>query len=561
VKVFTCRRGAEVVSSLLTVLLLAAQSAPRAAQVETGNRANSEAIRIAPPAPVFDDNERRAELSSRRARVSKELGEAGVLVLFSAEPRLYTGDADYEYRQENNLFYLTHLKQRGATLVLLPGNLPLREILFLPRRNSFTEGWSGRMYSAEEARAVSGVGEIWDSREFTPFMRALGKREFYRPKPDNILLSETNAAIASLATDTASSSASPARSSTSAPSQFETLFAASARGEAALYLLVPLRDADTGTFGNSREWGREQRFAEDWKKSSSGFRIHSAFPIFVEMRMRKSPAELRRMQYAIDVTTEAFGRAVAASARARREYELKAEVEYTFTMRGVTRGFAPIVGCGTNSTIVHYEEARGSLTPGELCLLDIGAEFDHYTADITRTFPVGGRFTAVQSDIYRVVLDAQEAGIKAVRPGTTLNLVHNAALDNLKDGLLRLGLITERNSTQYFIWFTHGTSHWLGMNAHDVGYGNTRLEPGMVLTVEPGIYIRPDALDNLPKTPEYEKFKAAVRPAFEKYKNIGVRIEDDILVTADGAQNLSINLPRTITEVESFVQRVGRTNP
>jgi hypothetical protein len=136
--------------------------------------------------------------------------------------------------------------------------------------------------------------------------------------------------------------------------------------------------------------------------------------------------------------------------------------------------------------------------------------------------------------------------------------VHNAGLEVVKDGLLRLGLITDRNSDQYRIWFMHGTSHWLGMNVHDVGGRGVKLEPGMVFTNEPGVYIRADALDYLPKTPENEKFIAAVRPAFEKYKNIGVRIEDDLLVTADGARWMTEALPRSIAEIESMVARASK---
>jgi Xaa-Pro aminopeptidase len=520
-------------------------------------------IRVAPPAPVFDDEERRAELVARRARVAQEVSATGVLVLFSAEPRVYTGDTDYPYRQENNLYYLTHLKQPGATLVLLPGNQAHGEILFLPRRNPTAEAWGGAMYSAEEARRLSGVREIWDSREFAPFMEALSKRQPYRPKPEAVLLSDAPART-SQAADASSRSASTAnaQSAETPASGFEALFAASARKEAALYLLVPLRDADTGAFGDAREWRREQRFAESWTKTASGFNVRSAFHLFAVMRLRKSPSELQRLQHAIDITTEAMGRAMAVAGRLSREYEVEAEVLYTFRRRGAdSPGFPSIIGAGANATTIHHTDLQGAIKPNDLLLMDIGAEFDHYTADITRTFPLSGRFTPAQADIYRIVLDAQEAAFKAVRPGATLSDVHNAAVEALKDGLLRLGLITNRNSAQYFIWFPHGTSHWLGMNAHDIGYGNAPLEPGMVLTVEPGLYIRADALERLPRTPENEKLIEAVRPAFEKYKNIGVRIEDDALVTPEGYRNLSAALPRTIPEIESFVERASRTMP
>jgi len=190
--------------------------------------------------------------------------------------------------------------------------------------------------------------------------------------------------------------------------------------------------------------------------------------------------------------------------------------------------------------------------------MDVGAEYDHYSADVTRTFPVNGKFSAAQAEIYQIVYDAQEAGAKVARPGALVSDVNRAATEVIKDGLLKLGLITDRNSNQYRIWFMHGTSHWLGMNVHDVGNYGTRLEPGMVFTNEPGIYVRPDALDNLPQTPENQKFIAAVRPAFEKYRSIGVRIEDDLLITPDGVKWLTAALPRRMSEIEDFIARARR---
>jgi len=193
-----------------------------------------------------------------------------------------------------------------------------------------------------------------------------------------------------------------------------------------------------------------------------------------------------------------------------------------------------------------------------LLLMDVGAEYEHYTADVTRTFPVNGKFTAAQADIYNAVLAAQEASMFVARPGGNFGEVNKASIEVVKDALLRLGLITNRDSFQYRLWFMHGTSHWLGMNVHDVGALNTKFEPGMVFTIEPGIYIRPDALDNLPKNEENRKFIEAVRPAFEKYNGIGVRIEDDVVITADGHRNMTVALPRTLADVENFMARATR---
>jgi Xaa-Pro aminopeptidase len=504
------------------------------------------AVRVAPPAPVFTDAERQAELRARRERVASEVGPKGVAVFFSAEPRLYTNDVDYEFRQENNLFYLTHLNQQGATLVLVPGNAGVREILFLPRRNPVRETWDGYMYSAEEARRLSGVEEIWDAREFEPFVKAVGARQPYRPAADRVLL---------------------AGKSAPADAFLSQLYAAASGKEATLHALVPAREAASGEFGESREWRQEQSFAREWLKQAEGYRVRSLMPLLTSMRLRKSASEIRLMQHAVDITGEALGRAMAAAGGARWEYEVEAEVDYTFRRRNADNwGYPSIVGCGPNATTLHYNASQGKVGPGDLILMDVGAEYTHYTADITRTFPVSGKFTKEQTDIYNLVFAANEAAMRAIKPGAQRTDADAASFEVIKDGLFKLGLITGRDATvrinnfdlpQFRLWLMHGTTHWLGMNVHDVG-ANETLEPGMVFTNEPGVYVRADALDNLPKTPEVEKFVAAVRPAFEKYKNIGVRIEDDVLVTPEGNRNLSANIPRTLAEVESFIARARR---
>jgi Xaa-Pro aminopeptidase len=494
-------------------------------------------IRITPPAPVFSDQERVAELSKRRERVAQSVGSQSMLILFSTEPRIYSNSVNYPYRQENNLYYLTNLKQKGATLVLLPGNAKTREILFLPRRNPLTETWDGHMYSAEEAYQLSGVKEIWQASEFEPFIKALRNRQPYLPNPENIFMSNL-----------------PPGTKLGNDHGFDSLFDAAAKGEAGLFMLVP---GD----GESREFKYEQRFASEWAKTASGFSIKNAWPIFVQMRLVKSPMELRIMQHAIDISIEAHQRSWAAAGNAKWEYEVDAEVAYTFKLRNADNwGYPDIVGCGPNATTLHYVESQGPVKSGELLLMDVGAEYDHYTADITRTFPVNGKFNPNQAALYQIVYDAQEAVARASKPGATLSDVNRAGTEVIKDGLLKLGLITDRNSTQHRLWFMHGTSHWLGMNVHDVG-GGAKFVPGVVFTNEPGIYIRLDAFDQMPfgwNQADWEKFKTAVRPAFEKYKGIGVRIEDDMLVTADGVRWMSDALPRKINEIEEFIAKARR---
>ncbi|HJR06111.1 MAG TPA: aminopeptidase P family protein [Pyrinomonadaceae bacterium] len=539
--------------AMLLVLSLAGGSLTRVNSQNSMAGAAATAIRVTPPAPIFDNQARLAELAARRARVAKEIGNQSLLVLLSGEPRVYANDVDYEFRQENNLYYLTGLRQQRATLVLIPGHTTTREILFIPRRNPAAETWTGHMYSAEEARAISGIGEIWEAREFEPFMSALRSRRGYRPKDEAVLLSSLPAPTATPtpATPTSTTPVMPMQQQNAAG--FETLFAAMAQKNGSLYLLIP------GGEGDSREYRQEQALASRWAQSSSGLTVRDAWPIFTEMRLRKSPSELQLLQHAIDITTEALGRAMAVASRSKWEYEVEAEVDYTFKRRHADNwGYPSIVGCGPNATTLHYEASEGAVGANDLLLMDVGAEYGYYTADVTRTFPVSGKFTAAQADIYNAVLAAQEASMQAARPGNTFADVQKASVEVIKDALLRMGLITDRNSFQYARWFMHGTSHWLGMNVHDVGALNTKFEPGMVFTVEPGIYIRPDALDNLPKTEDNRKFIEAVRPAFEKYKGIGVRIEDDVVITADGHRNMTAALPRTLADIENFMSRAVR---
>jgi Xaa-Pro aminopeptidase len=593
------RTHRQLISAVALFSLLAAAAVSPSGAAGGDKEKTSPVIRVAPPAPVFNQAERLAELSSRRQRVAEKVGPSGIVVLFSTEPRVYTNDVDYHYRQENNLYYLTNLNQKGATLVLMPGNQQLREVLFLPRRDPAAETWTGHMYSAEEAQQLSGIREIWEAKEFEPFMRSLRNRQAYRPKSEAVLMAAsvqpvvppvpqtsqmtaggtpvqpaasatTSGAVTTTNTPSAAQpvaqpvSASGGATASAAPTGYESLFAAMAKDEAALYLLLPRED-------DSREFRTEQAFATQWAKTASGFNVRNVAPVFTQLRLRKSPMELKLLQHAIDITTEAIGRSMATAGRSQWEYEIDAEVLYTFKRRNADHwGYPSIVGCGPNATTLHYVESQGGIKPTDLLLMDVGAEYGHYTADVTRTFPVGGKFTPAQAEIYQIVYDAQEATGRATRPGAVFpNDVHNAAVEKVKEGLLKLGLITGLNDTyianknlppqpQYRLWFMHGTSHWLGMNVHDVGGRNVPLEPGMVFTNEPGIYIREDALDVLPKTPENEKLIAAIRPAFEKYKNIGVRIEDDLLVTANGAEWMTKALPRTISDVEAFMARAPK---
>jgi Xaa-Pro aminopeptidase len=467
-------------------------------------------VRITPPAPTFTDAERQAELARRRREVEAKMADKSILILFSAEPKLYTNDVDYVFRQENNLYYLTNLKQGNATLVITKDGNTVSEFLFIPRRNPRRETWNGKMYSDDEAANVSGIKAIVDAAELPEFLNAVKSKAPFNAKAGG----------------------------------------AAASVPQTVYLLLPDSEADSDGL-------REFRVENEFSKALSGYKVENAQPVFADLRHIKSPFELKLLQHAIDITTEAQMRSMAMARDAKMEYEVQAEVEYTFRRRNADFwGYPSIVGCGPNATTLHYEESQGPVKPGSLLLMDVGAEYDHYTADVTRTFPVNGKFTKEQADIYRIVYDAQEAVAKAAKPGTTMAELGKVAADVISDGLLKLGLITDKK--QYGMFYMHGLGHWLGMNVHDVGRYGVPLRPGMVFTNEPGIYVRADTLDYLPDTPEAKAFADRVRPAFEKYKNIGVRIEDDMLVTPTGVEWMTKNLPRKLEDIESFMASASK---
>ena len=470
-------------------------------------------IRVTPPAPKFSDAERQAELARRRAAVAAKMADKSMLILFSAEPRLYTNDVDYVYRQENNLYYLTSLRQNNATLVMMKDGANVREILFLPKRIPSREAWEGKMYSREQARAISGLSTIVEASEAGAFLEAVKSKSPFVSKDSAVSISGDVSKV---------------------------------------YMLLPRSEQDRN---GMREYHAEHHFAKD----AAGLTIENARPIFDDLRHIKSPYELKMLQHAIDITTEAQMRSMAMVGRAKMEYEVQAEVEYTFRRRNADFwGYPSIVGCGSNATTLHYVESQGEVKRGDLLLMDVGAEYEHYTADVTRTFPVSGKFTKEQADIYRIVHDAQEEVAKATKPGVTYMALQNIARQTINDGLLKLGLVTDPKGSQVGYWFIHGLGHWLGMNVHDVGRYGPPMRAGMVFTNEPGIYIREDALDNMPDTPENREFIAKVRPVFEKYKNIGVRIEDNMLVTPTGVEWMTKDLPRKLEDVEAFMARASK---
>jgi len=217
-------------------------------------------------------------------------------------------------------------------------------------------------------------------------------------------------------------------------------------------------------------------------------------------------------------------------------------------------GYPSIVGSGPNATVLHYSASSRRMKEGELLLVDAAANYKGQTGDITRTYPASGRFTPQQREIYELVLAAQDAGIKAARIGARTLDIERAAEAVIKQGLLKLNLITDANGPQFRTWYTHGICHWIGMDVHDVGDYRRPLEAGMAFVIEPGLYIRQEALDQLPDTPENRAFRDKVAPAVERYKGIGVRIEDSFLLTETQLLQLSAKVPRTIQEIDEFMR-------
>ena len=300
-----------------------------------------------------------------------------------------------------------------------------------------------------------------------------------------------------------------------------------------------------------------------------------------ELRVIKEAMEVERLQKACSITAKALTSVMKECSPGQYEFEVESVIEGIFRLYGAAMpGFPSIVGSGPNSTILHYEPNNRKMENGDLLLMDRGAEYGYYTADITRTIPVNGSFNARQRTIYQLVLDAQLAAIEQMKPGNMFMDGHMAARDVIVDGLVKLGLMTDPDSPwQMKFYILYPSSHFLGLDVHDVGekggsfsyfmqhtpdksMESRVLEPGMVLTIEPGLYFREDGLEQLYEIFENEAdsteiagFVDQVGPVYEKYINIGVRIEDDILITKEGNINLSRYAPKEINDIEQIMRR------
>jgi Xaa-Pro aminopeptidase len=458
------------------------------------------------------------DLQARRARVMQRIGEDAILILWSAPAQRYSMDVDYEYRQDSNLYYLTGVAQEDTILVLMPGNTDRRELLFVQEKNVAREHWRGRVLSFQEASARTGIQTVLPIGQFESFVTAMLSGRPHGP------VSESDG------------------------SQF---FAALAAGRGRVGVLLGATRLDAPLTPT-------QEFARRIRERFVGFDVFDATRILTDLRMVKTPYEQRLLARSVEISAEGQMAGMRAARAGAYEYEVKAAVEAVHRSRGaVSWSFPSIVGSGPNATILHYPDADRQMQNGELLLVDAGCNYEYMAADVTRTYPVGGLFSQPQKDLYSLVLLAQEEAMAVARPNATIEQVHRKVVEVIRAGLLKLGLITDATGPQYLTWFTHGASHYIGIDVHDVGSDRRPLTPGMSFVIEPGLYIRRSALDALPRTPENDAFIQNVRPAVEKYADIGVRIEDSFLLEETGLRRLSAAVPRTVEEIEAFL----RTRP
>jgi Xaa-Pro aminopeptidase len=428
-----------------------------------------------------------AVFAARRDAYMQAIGPTGVAVVRSLPERLRNGDAFFPFRQLSDLVYLTGFVEPDTTLVLRPGHETERVVMFVRPRDPELETWDGRRAGIDGAKTIYGADAAYPSAEL------------------------------------------PAKLSELIANHEELHFAVGLDDEMDLMItraIAKLRKTE-------KRGKRPPRAIVDPRVA-----LH-------ELRLHKRPEELAALRKASEISAEAHTLAMRAGKPGVFEHELEALINYTFRRQGgAGPGYATIVGAGENATILHYIENKCALADGDLVLVDAGCEYNHYTADITRTWPANGKFTAIQRRVYQIVLDTQVEAVAMVKPGVTIDEIHNHCVRRLTEGMIELGLLAgnaeDRVADQsYRKFYMHGTSHWLGLDVHDVGAytrdGKARpLEAGMVITVEPGLYVAADAPDVPPEL-----------------RGIGIRIEDDVVVTAAGHEVLTAACPKKIEDIEA----------
>jgi Xaa-Pro aminopeptidase len=428
----------------------------------------------------------RTEFARRRRQFMRIIGKEAIAILPAAPVRHRNGDIEYAYRQDSHFHYISGFPEPDAVAVLCPGRPQGEYLLFVRERDPLRESWDGARAGTEGAVEIYGADDafpIADIDEILPGLLEQRSQVFY-----------------SMGTHL----------------DFDPRLTGWVNG---------LRAQTRAEGGGMQEFVALNHVLDD-------------------MRLYKSRAEQVRLRRAAQIAVGAHRRAIRFAEPGRMEYEVMAEVLHEFRSHNADTSYHPIVGGGANACVMHYRNNDQPLCDGDLLLLDAGCEHDFYASDITRTFPVNGRFSAAQRAVYEVVLEAQLAAIDKVRPGNHWNQPHEAAVRVITQGLVKLGLLEGSvprliREQEYQRFFNHRTGHWLGLDVHDVGDykvgGEWRvLEAGMALTVEPGIYIRPSP--NIPK----------------EFWNIGVRIEDDVLVTPKAPEVLTAALEKTPDAIESL---------
>jgi len=424
----------------------------------------------------------------RRKQLMRMAGNDAILILPAALERIRSRDTHYPYRQDSDLLYLTGFPEPEAVLVLVPGRAHGETLLFCRERDVEREGWDGPRFGTEGAIEAFGLDDaypITDLDDILPGLLEGRTRVYYHfgrdAEFDLKLIGWVNRVRAMM------------RMGAQPPHEF-------------------------------LELGH----------------------LLDEQRLVKDRDEIRLMQRAADISVAAHQAAMRAVRPGMREYELQAEVERVFRMNDAVPAYGTIVGAGANGCVLHYVANAGQARDGDLVLIDAGAEYRGYAADITRTFPVSGRFSKEQRALHDLVGAAQAAALAQARPGVAYEAGHLAAVETLTEGLLQLGLLKGKlarnlKDATYKRFYRHKTGHWIGLDVHDVGEyrieGESRLlEPGMVFTIEPGLYVSPD-----------DTSVAA------KWRGIGIRTEDDVLVTGDGHRVLTDALARSSEEIEAFM--------
>lgn len=412
----------------------------------------------------------------------------GIAILPTAPHQSRNGDVLFQFRPDSDFYYLTHFPEPEAVLAIVPGRPEGEFILFCREKDALRETWDGRRAGTEGAMELYGADQAFAIEEF-----------------DDVLVS-----------------------------------------------LIENRDKVFTIMGRYPDFDSEIIHAVSMIRGKQRAGVHAPGEIvdlghiMHEMRLLKRKDEIKLMRQAASISAAAHVRAMQATRPGRYEYQVQAELECEFRLGGSQwPAYPSIVAGGANACILHYTENDQALQDGDLLLIDAGAELDCYAADITRTFPVNGKYSGPQKAVYEVVLAAQKAAIEAVAPDRPIVDYHDAAVEVLTDGMIDLGLLSgERNelieTRAYDRFYMHRTGHWLGMDVHDVGDYKVDnqwrlLEPGMVLTVEPGLYIT--AADDIDP----------------KWHNIGIRIEDDVLVSRGGNDILTAKAPKEMDDIEQLM--------